>query len=72
MTGGESGFWGRRRWRAEGLQDPHIGQGPLSTCLPCGPGEAEGKGAPHHSPALIFDFEERCLQLGYWKGNAHA
>lgn len=46
MTGGESGFWGRRRWRAEGLQDRHIGLGPLSTCPPCGPGEAEGRGPP--------------------------
>lgn len=43
MTGGESGFWGRRRWRAEGLHDPRISLGPLSTCPPCKPGGAKGR-----------------------------
>lgn len=29
-------------------------------------GRAEGRRP--HSPALIFDFEERCLQCGHWEG----
>lgn len=63
MTRGETSFWEDK--------DAGLMASQLGTCLPRGPGQGEGRRRRPHSPALIFDFEERCFQSGHWKGRVH-
>lgn len=63
MTQGETSFW---EDKGAGLTASQLGTSP-----PRGPGQGEGRRRRPHSPALIFDFEERCFQSGHWKGRVH-
>lgn len=60
---GGTSFW---EDKGAGLKARQLGTSP-----PCGPGGGRGRGRRPHSPALIFDFEERCFQSGHWKGRVN-
>ena len=59
MTEGTKWLLGKTKCRAEGLHVPMTAWGPRVPLLHVR--------LVAHSPALIFDFEERCLQSGHWK-----